>query len=636
MKNTLKKYFVKAIKLNFALLGLSFLLSAFASEIPAQGTLFSYQDNLPKHITPATGTFEFEIRLFDASAGGTQIGATNLISAVEVKNSAFTVWLDFGAAAFSGADRFIEVSVRRSGSSGAFTTLAPRARILSVPYAIRALNATTADNALNLNGVNVNDFVLATDTRLSDSRNPNPGSGNYIQNTTSQQASANFNISGNGTLGGTLSGNIVNAQTQYNLVGSRILSAPGTNNTFTGINAGAANTSGQGNAFFGTNAGALNSTGNFNAIFGSFAGITNSTGIRNAFFGTNSGRANTNGSDNSFFGTNTGFNNTTGLGNAFFGSLAGVGNTTGNGNSFFGINAGFNNSTASGNSFFGANSGSSNTGGSNNVFVGFNSGNANTTGSSNSFVGRGAGTANSTGNGNSFFGDSAGVAGTTAFFNVFLGAQAGSITTTGGNNTFVGTFAGNSNTTGNNNTIVGNNADVGSGNLTFATAIGAGATVSTSNTVVLGRAADTVIVPGSFDGGNIKSGTIPESRLGVAGMGFMGRASFSGAGTQLFAPNGISNQTSVSADVEMLTPNRDCTAQNLSVNTSGALTLFNPWVFTLRVNDSDTPVSCTVSGSTSCNSGTATFAVPAGSRVVIKSNRGENTTLNFQFGWECR
>lgn len=152
MKNTLKKNFVKTIKLNFVLLALCFLMSAFASEIQAQNTLISYQDNLPKNITPATGDFEFEIRLFDALTGGTQISATNTIAAVEVKNRAYYIWLDFGAAAFSGADRFIEVSVRRSGSSEPFTNITPRTRILSVPYAIRALNATTADNALNLNG----------------------------------------------------------------------------------------------------------------------------------------------------------------------------------------------------------------------------------------------------------------------------------------------------------------------------------------------------------------------------------------------------------------------------------------------------------------------------------------------------
>ena len=50
------------------------------------------------------------------------------------------------------------------------------------------------------------------------------GSGNYIQNTTTQQSGGNFNISGNGTIGGTLSGNIVTAATQFNIAGRRILS----------------------------------------------------------------------------------------------------------------------------------------------------------------------------------------------------------------------------------------------------------------------------------------------------------------------------------------------------------------------------------------------------------------------------
>ncbi|MEQ1646666.1 MAG: tail fiber domain-containing protein, partial [Pyrinomonadaceae bacterium] len=67
----------------------------------------------------------------------------------------------------------------------------------------------------------------------------------------------------------------------------------------------------------------------------------------------------------------------------------------------------------------------------------------------------------------------------------------------GGGNAFEG-YAGGNNTTGSRNTILGYSADVGSGDLTYATAIGADAVVSNSNTVVLGRTADTVRVPGSF------------------------------------------------------------------------------------------------------------------------------------------
>ena len=50
---------------------------------------------------------------------------------------------------------------------------------------------------------------------------PLPGSANYIQNATAQQASSNFNISGEGKA------NIFSASTQYNLGANRILSSGG-------------------------------------------------------------------------------------------------------------------------------------------------------------------------------------------------------------------------------------------------------------------------------------------------------------------------------------------------------------------------------------------------------------------------
>ena len=60
----------------------------------------------------------------------------------------------------------------------------------------------------------------------------------------------------------------------------------------------------------------------------------------------------------------------------------------------------------------------------------------------------------------------------------------------------MGRGAGTTNTTGSNNTLLGFNAEVGSGGLSFATAVGADAVVTSSNTVVLGRSADIVRVPG--------------------------------------------------------------------------------------------------------------------------------------------
>jgi hypothetical protein len=267
-----------------------------------------------------------------------------------------------------------------------------------------------------------------------------PGSAQYIQNSTIPQAAANFNIGGAGKAG------IFDAATQFNLGGNRVLSQPGTNNLFAGVGAGAAN-AGQGNSFFGDSAGLANTTGDFSS-----------------FFGSGAGRANSGGSNNSFFGSDAGLANTTGFQNSFFGREAGANNTTGSFNSFFGRSTGFHNTTGQTNTFFGQDSGLQNTTGSRNAFFGNSSGQENQTG-----------------------GD-----------NAFFGPFAGSRNTTGSSNAFLGTFAGDLNTTGSNNTIIGVSANVSANNLNFASAIGSGAIVSTSNTVVLGRSADTVQVPGAF------------------------------------------------------------------------------------------------------------------------------------------
>jgi len=79
----------------------------------------------------------------------------------------------------------------------------------SVANATNATTAATATNALNLGGVAAGQYVLTGDARLTDARTPTAGSNNYIQNnaTTTPQAGANFNISGDGTVGRNLTVN---------------------------------------------------------------------------------------------------------------------------------------------------------------------------------------------------------------------------------------------------------------------------------------------------------------------------------------------------------------------------------------------------------------------------------------------
>jgi hypothetical protein len=266
----------------------------------AQTSAFTYQGKLGNSGMPASGDYQFEFKLFDAGNGTNQIGATQGVVAT-VQNGIFTTRLDFGAAAFPpGADRWLQINVRLNGSGDPYAVLSPRQQISSVPFAVRSLNSTAAD-ALSSACVG-----CVTSSQIGS------GSGNYIQNTTTPQATSNFNISGNGTAGGTLSGNIVNAATQYNIGGARILTNAGIQNLFAGEGAGQANTTGASNAFFGQAAGSFNTGGNSNSFFGAVVGASNTTGQNNSFFGNQSGLQSTGGFNNSFFGTASGLQNTTG------------------------------------------------------------------------------------------------------------------------------------------------------------------------------------------------------------------------------------------------------------------------------------------------------------------------------------
>lgn len=223
------------------LLSLVMVLSALeaaarSTNLLAQSTSFTYQGRLTDGGTPANGTYDLQFQLVDG--GGNPQGAPNpnTITGVLVTNGVFTVTLDFGANGFPGADRFLQISVKHPADLS-YTVLAPQQQITGAPYALRSLSASSADtagNATALGGVAANQFVTTGDPRLSDSRPPTPGNSNYVQNTTTAQAGTNFNVSGNGTAGGTLSGSAVNSATEYDIAGSRVLVAGGAGNTLLG------------------------------------------------------------------------------------------------------------------------------------------------------------------------------------------------------------------------------------------------------------------------------------------------------------------------------------------------------------------------------------------------------------------
>ena len=134
----------------------------------AQSTAFTYQGRLTDGGSAANGNYDMQFRLYDAASAGSQVGSTFTNGSVAVASGIFTVDLDFGAAAFPGADRWIEIWLRPAGSAGGYTQLLPRTRIAPTPYAIKAATAN------GVNSTSGNSIVSAlndpgTSTTISDS-----------------------------------------------------------------------------------------------------------------------------------------------------------------------------------------------------------------------------------------------------------------------------------------------------------------------------------------------------------------------------------------------------------------------------------------------------------------------------------
>jgi hypothetical protein len=105
----------------------------------ALGTAFTYQGRLADGGIPAEGSYDFRFILYDADVGGAQVGSTVVKEDVPVEDGYFASQLGFGAGAFTGAARYLEVAVRPGDSIDAHTTLSPRQPLTAAPYALYAL-----------------------------------------------------------------------------------------------------------------------------------------------------------------------------------------------------------------------------------------------------------------------------------------------------------------------------------------------------------------------------------------------------------------------------------------------------------------------------------------------------------------
>lgn len=471
----------------FILLSVLFSVSVVFGQTPE----FTYQGKLTD-TGGSAANYDFEFRLCATLAADctTPLATFSQPNVPVSSGGIFTTKINFGSTPFDGSDRFLEITVRRAGETN-YTTLAPRQKMTSAPYAIQTLKA---NDALQLGGTAANQYVLTSDPRLSAT--------NYVQNGTTAQTGVNFNVGGTGTA------NVFNAGAQFNLGGQRILRGDSIGNTFLGISNGISNTSGANNTFAGF-----------------FAGRNNTSGSSNTFFGVSSGTSNTEGRGNAFFGTSSGSQNMTGDNNSFFGTTAGQ-NTTGNSNSFFGYGAGVFNATGTNNTAVGANSGLS----ANNLsFATAIGAGATAIGNNSVTLGRAVDQVYIPGSmyADKFISAQTYINATTAYYqsgrlllnntganNIFLGTN-GTSNTTGARNLFLGDSAGSLNTTGSDNIFIGYNS--GTPNATQVSnsiAVGNNATVSTSNTIVLGTTNQKTVIRGNlqiFAGRTDGGGTAFES-----------------------------------------------------------------------------------------------------------------------------
>jgi hypothetical protein len=120
-------------------------LAARPSGAQPLGSAFTHQGRLTDGGSPANGPYDFRCILYDAAAGGAQVGPIVALEDVAVAGGLFTIALDFGASAFRGDARFLEVAVRPGASTGAYAVIGGRQEIRPAPNALFSSVSATAD-----------------------------------------------------------------------------------------------------------------------------------------------------------------------------------------------------------------------------------------------------------------------------------------------------------------------------------------------------------------------------------------------------------------------------------------------------------------------------------------------------------
>lgn len=232
------------------------------------GTVFTYQGRLLKDGEPMEGDVDLEFRLFDASAGGSQVGETLALADVPLTEGLFTVRLneknEFGDTAFQGDARWLEIAVEGE-------TLSPRQELTASPYALFARTAPWAglldvpegfaDGIDNVGGL-VLPYAGTADDPDTAFAVTNTGTGNAIDATAS---------GGGNAIDATASGGGI----------AILATAPGNGVALLGIGSVIGSTGAAGDASFGVRGEATNADGGitFGVSGESTSGAVNASGV---------------------------------------------------------------------------------------------------------------------------------------------------------------------------------------------------------------------------------------------------------------------------------------------------------------------------------------------------------------------
>ncbi|HLP84772.1 MAG TPA: hypothetical protein VK157_10525 [Phycisphaerales bacterium] len=112
-------------------------LPALAQTVPC-----TFQGRLDQAGAPASGLFDVRAELFDLSLGGVPLSSVELLN-TSVTGGLLTVAPSFPAQVWNGStgsNRWLQISVRPTGSGGGFTALTPRQLVTPTPLAARSLS----------------------------------------------------------------------------------------------------------------------------------------------------------------------------------------------------------------------------------------------------------------------------------------------------------------------------------------------------------------------------------------------------------------------------------------------------------------------------------------------------------------